>query len=211
MDLAALGRCETGRRGHTAAPVAGGRGAELSEAEAAARRRTPTRTGASSGYRSTGLGSWSSGAAAIHGVGQGGPRAAKTASAQGAAALARRTRLRPQEGTGQALHEAPRGGHGVELLGPCVPCEREREQGDEREREKREGKGEETRAQGEGAGLMQRAVAPVRSRRLDREEGIRGWPGGACSGEPCAEAVGLAALVGSLVAREIKQKEIWEV
>ena len=65
----------------------------------------------------------------------------------------------------------------MELLGPCVPCEREREQGDEREREKREGKGEDTRAQGEGAGLMQRAVAPARSRRLDREEGIRGWPG----------------------------------
>ena len=61
----------------------------------------------------------------------------------GAAALARRARLRPPEGAGQALHEAPRGGHGVELLGPCVPCEREREQGDEREREK--GKGREKR------------------------------------------------------------------
>ena len=81
-------------------------------AKAAARRRTPARTGASSGYRSTGLGSRSSGAAAIHGVGQGGPRAAKTASGRGAAALARRARLRPPEGAGQALHEAPRGGHG---------------------------------------------------------------------------------------------------
>ena len=87
---------------------------------------------------------------------------------------------------------------------------RERKQGDEREREKGKEKGEETRAQGEGAGLMQRAVAPVRSMRLDREEGIRGWPGGACSGEPCAEAAGLAALVGSLVVGEIGQKEIWE-
>ena len=117
------------------------------------------------------------GAAAIHGVGQGGPWAAKTTSGQGAAALARRARLRPPEGAGQALHEAPRGGHGVELLGPCVPCEREREQGDEREREK--GKGREKRhgRRVRGAGLMQRAVAPARSRRLDREEGIRGWPG----------------------------------
>ena len=100
------------------------------------------------------------------------------------------------------------GGHGA----PCVVVfpARERKQGDEREREK--GKAREKRhgRRVRGAGLMHRAEAPARSRWLDREEGIRGWPGGACSGEPCAEAAALAALVGSLVAWEIKQKGIGE-
>ena len=65
----------------------------------------------------------------------------------GAAALARRARLRPPEGAGQALHEAPRGGHGVELLVPAGQREKLRERKRCRE--------------GEGAGEEQRRGRPI--------------------------------------------------
>lgn len=91
----------------------------------------------------------------------------------GAAALARPARLRPPEGAGQALHEASRGGHGVELLGPCVPLGGARLPDLRRDREEARPRAH------EAVGAGRRGFGASGSRQGMVEAGLVGGSGGA--------------------------------